>query len=155
MRCCATDPIDGECRDRPSIADGVYGYDSTTGTKENNLAFAEKLNCTTSVPEPTRNPNGTKDPCTTPAYNIISYPFPLMEPREKRLALIAQEQEDEGGGGDYYKASPATGCSLPWEDMLVDADREFGVLYRPGGLCQFGWNTNANPDGVGNPMKMA
>jgi hypothetical protein len=120
----ATDPIDGECRDssgnpRPSIADGVYGYDSTTGTKGNNWAFAEKINCTTSVPEPTRNPNGTT--CTE-GHDIISYPFPLMEPRERRLALIAQEQEAEGGGGDYYKASPATGCEVPWADMLVDTN---------------------------------
>jgi hypothetical protein len=126
----------GECRDPtdptgatplPSIADGVYGFDCTTGTVDvldvelcpdggelprgNQWTFMEKEQVLDEATDKMIYPDN--EPGT------ITYPFPLLQPKEKRLALVAQEQEDEGGGGDYYR-----GCSPPWETMLADATAE-------------------------------
>ena len=97
--------------DSPSVADGVYGYDSTTGTKGNNLRFAEKINCSTGIAEPNRNPNGTT--CSTPAQNIITYPFERTEPDPVRLKQLAQNYP---GGSKYY-----VGSSPPWNTLFSTA----------------------------------
>jgi hypothetical protein len=97
--------------DSPSVADGVYGYDSTTGTKGNNLRFTEKINCSTGIPEPTREPNGTT--CSTPAQNIITYPFERIEPDPVHLKQLAQNYP---GGSKYY-----LGSSPPWNTLFSTA----------------------------------
>ncbi len=122
----------GKCSDPSSgapirsIADGVYGYDCTTGpvpadggctrvtgevSRGNGWTFVDKQQVLDEATDKMVYPDN--EPGT------ITYPFPQLQPKEKRLALIAQEQEDEGGGGDYYR-----GCSPPWETMLADATAE-------------------------------
>ena len=76
----------GTCSTSPSIADGVYGYDSTTGAKVinrtadgyttpwgNNLKFVAKEDLTPPLdPNEDANPSGT-----------ITYPFPRPTPKAK------------------------------------------------------------------------
>jgi hypothetical protein len=132
----------GECRDPsdptggtpiPSIADGVYGYDCTTGTfdvgdqalcpdgaelpRGNQLTFVDKQ------PDPVTklypdNPEGT-----------LSYPFPQLEPKEGRLKRIAQEQEAEGEGGYYYR-----GCDPQWSTIFDNANED-SVIFIDLGDC--------------------
>jgi hypothetical protein len=140
----------GECRDPvsgaslPSIADGVYGYDCTTGTfdvppdpdtgeevcpedapnevpRGNNLTFMEK--------QPTvvngKTTWGLNEPGT------ITYPFPQLQPKEGRLKRIAQEQQAEGTGGYYYR-----GCSPPWDTIFGHPEQdEQDVIFIDAGDC--------------------
>jgi hypothetical protein len=82
--------------DSPSVADGVYGYDSTTGTKGNNLTFVDK------IPPNILNDSGT-----------ITYPFERTIPDPVRLKQLAQNYP---GGSKYY-----VGSSPPWNTLFSTA----------------------------------
>ena len=125
----------------PSVADGVYGYDSTTGNTTgdptltatypngpptpNNLRGKSVLNsnlwqfyrrlpeCSyTSCPDP-------NDTITYPAQpsNKITYPFPLVKPNPARLLQHAQDGVDQNGdpdGSKFYSClNPAARGLLP------------------------------------------
>jgi hypothetical protein len=81
-----------------SIADGVYGYDSTSGTKGNNLKFVEK------TPPDDPNPAGT-----------ISYPFPIPTVDAEYLKGLAENQPD----GNKYLNLPTQ--SLNWDTLYPNA----------------------------------
>lgn len=114
--------------DSESIADGVYGYDSTTGTKGNGLKFAVKRNCSTGAEERNRNPNGTD--CGTPARNLITYPFPKPTVDADYLLGIARSQLRSGAGSaesrDNYVdlRSPPLGAgdSLNLDELYPNPD---------------------------------
>jgi hypothetical protein len=144
----------GECRDPVSgesirsIADGVYGYDCTTGAVDvpqvtdpitgkevcpddvtgelprgNNLTFLEKQQVV--------------DPATGKATwgpnqaGTLSYPFPLLQPKEARLKRIAQEQQNDGTGGYYYR-----GCNPPWTTIFGHPEQdENDVIFIDAGDC--------------------
>jgi len=119
----ATDSATGTCA-RPSIADGVYGYDCTTGPSSlaitgcpdspeprgNALAFVSKEPNLVDGSYPL-NPSGT-----------ISYPFPRPTPKPAGLKSLAVKQETE-------EANPATNRhywdvgteGLPQWDKLLPA----------------------------------
>jgi hypothetical protein len=141
----------GNCDGRTSIADGVYAYDCTTGpvvvagctqdstrgevSRGNDLTFVEKQ------PDPVtgeylENPEGT-----------LSYPFPQLQPNDKRLKRTAQEQQSEGTGGYYYR-----GCDPPWETIWnrdgVQNDRD--VIFIDAGDCDapIEMEYSGNQDGI-------
>jgi hypothetical protein len=127
--------------DSPSVADGVYGYDSTTGTKGNMLRFAEKINCSTGIAEPDRNPNGTT--CSTPAQNIITYPFERTVPDPVRLKQLAQNYP---GGSKYH-----LGSSPPWNTLFNSAsanDPKVVFIDAQGSGVTFNNSTVANNYGI-------
>lgn len=122
----------GRCGSSPSIADGVYGYDSTTGpriapldfvtgypeacptaadpanprllaTRGNNLTFCAKNPVT-------KNPNDA---------DTIAYPFPRPTPNDLRLRGYAQET------GNYYKGTAPNWDGVTWGDnkvIFIDAE---------------------------------
>ncbi len=130
----------GECRDPisgaaiPSIADGVYAYDCTTGPVEvagctrdstkgevsrgKQLTFLEK--------QPLADGTwGMNDPGT------ITYPFPKQTPNDRRLKRMAQEQQEEGSGGYYYE-----GCTPPWSTIFGHPEQdENDVIFIDAGSC--------------------
>lgn len=103
----------GNCDTSTSAADGVYGYDSTTGAKQmshaghtqpwgNNLAFVDKGNL-----EP--NPAGT-----------ITYPFPRPTPipegfKEEACRPLALAGCTPELNNDYFVGSPTT---TNWNNLL-------------------------------------
>ena len=112
-----TSPTPAICGSSPSVsvADGVYGYDSTTGAKTylrkdgsqtwkspwgNNLMFVDKEDL---VP-----PLDVEDPNPP---NTITYPFPRPVPIPAKLKEKAINQ------GRYYK-----GPSPPWDTLFNNSD---------------------------------
>ncbi len=125
----------GECGATQSAADGVYGYDSTTGSKTmsrtaytkpwgNNLAFVDKGNL-----EP--NPAGT-----------ITYPFPrptpIPEGFKEQACLPSASPCAPAASNDYFVGSPLT---ADWNNLLssnpnriafVDAQNQ-NITFNPTG----------------------
>ena len=91
--------------DNPSVADGVYGYDSTTGTKGNNLKLLDKI-----PQDKIPNDSGT-----------ITYAFERIVPDAARLKLLAQNHP---GGSKYHK-----GSSPPWNTLFPDASEDPKVVF--------------------------
>lgn len=104
--------VKGECGATQSAADGVYGYDSTTGAKTmsragyplpwgNNLAFVDKGNL-----EP--NPAGT-----------IIYPFPrptpIPEGFKEKACLPSASPCAPSASNDYFEGFPLT---ADWNNLL-------------------------------------
>ncbi len=83
----------------------MYGYDSTTGTKGNNLTFVDK------IPQD-KNPND---------LGTITYPFERIEPDPVRLRQLAQNHP---GGSKYHK-----GSSPPWNTLFPDASEAPKVVF--------------------------
>jgi hypothetical protein len=108
-----TGSLAGNCDTFDSAADGVYGYDSTTGAKTmtrtgyaqpwgNNLAFVDKGNL-----EP--NEAGT-----------ITYPFPRPTPipegfKEEACRPLALAGCTPSASNDYFVGSPST---TDWNNLL-------------------------------------
>ena len=135
----------GNCRDPisgtsiHSIADGVYGYDCTTGpvlvagctrdaaagevSRGKRLTFVRK--------QPTVNPTTGQTTWGANQAGTITYPFPLLQPKEARLKRIAQEQQADGTGGYYYR-----GCSPPWNTIFGHPEQdETDVIFIDAGDC--------------------
>lgn len=103
-----------------SVADGVYGYDSTTDTTAggNGLRFyAKDGRCSAAGVCPT--------PLATQPANTITYPFPRLTPDASRLKTLAMAHP---GGSTYYACptgAPST-CTPPWSTLYPtggDADK--------------------------------
>jgi hypothetical protein len=130
----------GECGATLSAADGVYGYDSTTGNKTmsrtaegytnlwgNNLTFVDKQNL-----EP--NEAGT-----------ITYPFlrptPIPEGFKKEACLPSASPCAPSASNDYFVGSPS---ATDWGNLLssdpnriafVDAQNQ-NITFNPGGTTK-------------------
>ncbi len=129
----------GNCDSRSSIADGVYAFDCTTGpvtvagcTRDAAAGEVSRGKRWTFVEKPP-----TVDPTTgATTYGVnqpdtITYPFPLLQPKEARLKRIAQEQQSEGTGGYYYR-----GCSPPWSTIWNHPEQdENDVIFIDAGDC--------------------
>ena len=111
------------CGSATSVADGVYGYDSTTGTKGNNLTFVNKS------PQD-KNPNDA---------NTITFPFPRPTPNPERLRGYAQET------GKYYQ-----GTSPNWDTLFPNGGTSSQVVFidAQGGTLNFSTSNSANNKGI-------
>ena len=116
------------CDTATSVADGVYGYDSTTETTVggNGLKFYHKDDpCT---------PDGV---CPTPLAsqpsNRITYPFPRLTPRAPNLKSLA---EAHPGGSTYWSCptarvlitDPST-CAPPWSTLYPTGGDDSKVVF--------------------------
>ena len=105
----------------PSVADGVYGYDSTTGTLtdptltdpnlHSNLKqfYAKDAACTPAGVCPT--------PLATQPSDKITYPFPRLTPDPSRLKGLAQTNPRTSTDWACPSAAPST-CTPPWGTTL-------------------------------------
>ena len=125
----------GACGTSSSVADGVYGYDSTTGAKTmsrtgypkpwgNNLKFAAKEDLTPPLDVKATNPSG-----------IVTYPFPRPVPIPLRFKQLAQ------GTNSYFVGNPTDpnwglSSSTPDKVAFVDAQNTT-VTFDPPGTQQF------------------
>ena len=128
----------GDCAAFASAADGVYGYDSTTGAKVmsrtgydqpwgNNLTFVDKGNL-----EP--NEAGT-----------ITYPFPrptpIPEGFKREACLPSASPCAPSASNDYFVGSPTAGdwgnllSSDPNRIAFVDAQNQ-NITFNPGGTTK-------------------
>ena len=120
-----------------SVADGVYGYDSTTGPtgptgspnltpRGNRLTFVDKPN----------NADGTVPPNQA---GTITYPFPRPTPNPAGLKQRAQDN------GTYYK-----GSSPPLNTLFPNASGGDRVVFidAEGGTIDFSTSNSANNKGV-------
>jgi hypothetical protein len=114
----------------PSVADGVYGYDSTTGNTSDPTLTAVHSNFKTFY---RKDPECTLTACPTPLAtqpsNKITYPFPLVKPDPARLKGVAQSGNPAGSA--YYpcpNAAPA-GCSPPWTTLFPDTLQPDKVIF--------------------------
>ncbi|MDP9437889.1 MAG: hypothetical protein M3P49_03955 [Actinomycetota bacterium] len=101
-----------------SVADGVYGYDSTTESIGTNKRFYVKdAACSSAGVCPT--------PSSSQPSNKITYPFPRLKPDASRLKTLASNNT----GGNKYWACPSpapSSCSPPWDTLFpnsADADK--------------------------------
>ena len=125
----------------PSVADGVYGYDSESYNKGNNYKFAKKINCSSGSEEPNRAPNGTD--CSATPRNIISYPFARTVPDADRLRTLAETQVD---GSKYLNY---TGGTINWLSLYPNAKGDRVVFIDAnGGTVNFNSVNEANNQGV-------
>lgn len=123
-----------------SIADGIRGYDSTTGSKGNNLKFDKKKNCLTTNEEPTRAPNGTD--CTL-SKNLITYPFARSVPDGERLKILAETQSD---GSKYLNYASG---SINWNALYPDAKADRVVFIDANGsTINYDSTNEANNQGI-------
>jgi hypothetical protein len=150
----STPPPIGECpSDYPSIADGVYGYDCTTGpitvtkvnplddepvctgsaeSRGNDLTFMAK-ECT-----PT-NCDTTQDLTGDSVADYISYPFPRPEPIPEALHEHADLGDD--ATDKLWVCDPGLECFPPFDDLMgsknemvfVDANGATNVHFQASG----------------------
>jgi hypothetical protein len=149
----------GRCGTKASVADGVYGYDSTTGPDlapldsvtgypevcptaadpDNPRLLAERGNDLTFCAKdpPTKNPNDAK---------TITYPFPRPTPNELRLRGYAQTQPS----GNRYWDAQTQGCTPDWND-LTDGGAD-QVVFVDAGACtdpiHFSTGNSSNNHGI-------
>ena len=138
----------GECRDPMrasirSIADGVYGYDCTTGPRR--CGGTEQLpgrrhgrgfeGQQSDVPGKTagNRPHHREADLGAERSGHPLVPLPAAEPKDARLKRIAQEQQNEGTGGYYYR-----GCSPPWTTIFGHPEQDANdvIFIDAGGLCR-------------------
>jgi len=121
----------GECpSDYPSIADGVYAYDCTTGS-----LTIDKINpldnepVCTDPPEPRfsgsltfKEKECTPTDCDTTQAGYISYPFPIPVPIPAAIYEQADAGDDETD--KLWECDPTDGleCSPPFEDLMGSKD---------------------------------
>jgi Flp pilus assembly pilin Flp len=117
------------CGSATSVADGVYGYDSTTGTTAggNHLQFVSK-----SPPTLTPQPSGT-----------ITFPFPRPTPNAAALRGYAQQVP----GNQYFAGVPTT---TQWDAWYSNSSTANQVVFidAQGGTVNFNPTGNNNNKGI-------
>lgn len=120
------------------MADGFYGYDSTTGARGRNLRFFAKT-------PPDRVPNGTDG--GTPARDIITYPFDRTAPNADNLLQLAQTQE--GTGNSKYVKLDDKNPSADFNTLYNDSRSGRVVFIDAGGrTVNYTKDNNARGQGI-------
>jgi hypothetical protein len=149
----------GTCGTKASVADGVYGYDSTTGP---DLAPLDSVTGYPEVCPKAADPDNTrplaergnnltfcaKDPPTQIPQDgtTITFPFPRPTPNELRLRGYAQTQPS----GNRYWNSQTQGCTPNWDTLMNGGADQ--VVFVDAGACSgtlnYGTSNSGNNQGI-------
>lgn len=103
----------------PSVADGVYGYDSTTGDTTDPTLTAPSLHSNLKqfyVKDPPCTVSACPTPSTTQPSNKITFPFPRVRPDPSRLKTLAQNNPRTNTF--WGCPTPSSTCTPPWGTTL-------------------------------------